>query len=86
MSGVGTIVEVSSSIEINDPFVEAETPFLLALIQLEEDERLVIPTKLVGPSTPSDTPPGTAVVSSFERTSSDTAGELRLVFRPTSVW
>lgn len=47
----------------------------------KKDDRLVIPNKLLGPLTPSDVRPGTAVTRSFDRTSD---GELRLVFRPVS--
>lgn len=78
VSGAGTIVEVSNEIEINDPFSESDSAFLLALIELAEDDRVVIPSKLVGVSTPTDAPPGTAVLASFEPTA---AGERRLVFR-----
>ena len=77
VSGDGEVLEVSDEVEIVDPFAVTGRPFVLAVVQLVEDERLVVPSKLLGVSTPLEVTLGSPVRADFERT---TTGSTRLVF------
>lgn len=81
LSGSGTVVSISDTVEVVDPFCVHASPFKRAVVELDEQQGLLINTKIV--DFVSDVNVGDTVTATFEPLASGFTG---LAFRPASTF